>query len=152
MTRLGLDTNILAYLAGVRHSPLDEEKVLRAHALLASAQAASFIAPVQALGELFVVLRRKGVSADQARAILLPMADKFGPAPSETATFLSAIDLAVDHKLQLWDALIVTAAAEAGCSLLLSEDMQHGFVTRGLTIVNPFAEKPHPKLAALLKD
>jgi predicted nucleic acid-binding protein len=34
--------------------------------------------------------------------------------------------------------------------LLLSEDMQHGFVSRGMTVVNPFAEPTHPKLAALL--
>src|SRR3546814_8339069 len=64
---------------------------------------------------------------------------------------LSAADLVVDHKLQYWDALIVTAAADAGCTLLLSEDRQHGFVTRGLTIVNPFAEPTHPKLSSLLE-
>jgi hypothetical protein len=33
--------------------------------------------------------------------------------------------------------LIVTAAAEAGCALLLSEDMPDGFLTRGLTVINP---------------
>lgn len=42
------------------------------------------------------------------------------------------------------------AAAAAGCTLLLSEDMQGGFVTRGLTIVDPLREDTHPKLAALL--
>ncbi|MDV3256212.1 MAG: hypothetical protein LOX97_00170, partial [Sphingomonas sp.] len=63
---------------------------------------------------------------------------------------LAAADLSVDHKLQFWDALIVSAAADAGCAMLLSEDMQHGFVTRGLTIVNPLTDAPHPKLAALM--
>ena len=30
------------------------------------------------------------------------------------------------------------------------EDMQHGFVTRGVAVVNPLAEPRHPELAALL--
>ncbi|MFT3965711.1 MAG: hypothetical protein QM690_07510, partial [Sphingobium sp.] len=102
------------------------------------------------LGELFVVLRRGGASAQEARAILLEFSEAFGTSASETRTALAAADLVVDHKLQFWDALIVTAAAEAGCTLLLSEDMQDGFVTRGLTIVDPLREDTHPKLAALL--
>lgn len=31
---------------------------------------------------------------------------------------------------------MVSAAVEAGCKVLLSEDMQHGFIVRGLTIVD----------------
>ena len=39
-------------------------------------------------------------------------------------------------------------AADAGCRLLLSEDLQDGFTWRGVTVVDPFADKPHPLLAA----
>ena len=66
------------------------------------------------------------------------------------ATFNEAFDLAARHALQIWDALIVCTAVQAGCVLLLSEDMHDGFVYRGLTIANPFAELPNPRLAALL--
>lgn len=38
-----------------------------------------------------------------------------------------------------WDALIVEAALQSGCSQLLSEDMQDGLVIGSLTIRNPFA-------------
>ncbi|MGN6374005.1 MAG: PIN domain-containing protein [Sphingomonas sp.] len=110
---------------------------------------ASLIAPTQTLGEMLVVLRRAGASNAEAREVMLEFADAFGTAASETRTALAAADLVVDHGLQFWDALIMTAAAEAGCALLLSEDLQHGFVVRGLTVVNPFADVPHPKLAAL---
>jgi len=34
--------------------------------------------------------------------------------------------------------LILNAAITSGCSLLLSEDMQHGAVFGGVKIVNPF--------------
>lgn len=151
MTRVALDSNILAYLAGVSRSPEDEPKIAKVRELVGRlGNVASLIAPVQAFGELFVVLRRSGASAEEARTILLEFSEGFGSSASEQKTVLAAADLVVDHKLQYWDALIVTAAVEAGCTLLLSEDMQHGFVTRGLTVANPLAEKMHSKLTALL--
>lgn len=151
MTRVALDSNILAYLAGVSRNAEDEIKIGRVRDLIDKlADSTSLIAPAQTLGELFVVLRRSGATAEDARAILLEFSQAFGTSASEMKTALAAADLVVDHKLQFWDALIVTAAAEAGCTVLLSEDMQHGFVTRGLTIVNPLAHDPHPRLAALL--
>ena len=88
-----------------------------------------------------------GVS--RTRATLLEFAHAFGSSVSETRTALAAADLGVDHKLQFWDGLILTAAAEAGCALLLSEDMLDGFVTRGLTVINPLRDTRHPKLARL---
>lgn len=151
MTRIGLDSNILAYLAGISRASEDDDKIARVRDLIAClSTSASLVAPSQALGELFVVLRRSGASAAEARLILIEFADAFGTSASETATMLSAADLVVDHKLQFWDALIVTAAADAGCALLLSEDMQSGFVAKGLTIINPLASDVHPKLATLL--
>jgi predicted nucleic acid-binding protein len=45
---------------------------------------------------------------------------------------------------------MLAAAADAGCRLLLSEDLQEGFTWRGVTVVNPFADTRHPLLAALL--
>lgn len=150
--RVALDSNILAYLAGVSRSAEDDDKIANVRELVSRlAKTVSLIAPAQTLGELFVVLRRSGASAEEAREVLLEFAEAFGTSASETRTALSAADLVVDHKLQFWDALILTAAADAGCAMLLSEDMQHGFVTRGLTIVNPLTDDTHPKLTALIE-
>lgn len=41
--------------------------------------------------------------------------------------------------ISFWDALIVEAALQSGCSQLLSEDMHDGLVIDSLTIRNPFA-------------
>lgn len=41
-----------------------------------------------------------------------------------------------------WDALIVEAALQGGCSVLYSEDMQDGLKVTNLTIRNPFAGAP----------
>jgi len=152
VSRIALDTNILVYLAGIGRSAADAGKIDLARQLVDQLSASStLVAPVQTLGELFVVARRGGLAPAEARAVILEFGATFLPAATEARTALAAADLAVDHKLQFWDAVIITAAAEAGCSILLSEDMQHGFVTRGLTIVNPFAEPTHTKLAALLR-
>ena len=74
----------------------------------------------------------------------------FDPIAASEDTLLSAMDLACDHQFAIWDAIVVSTAADAGCRLLLSEDMQDGFVWRGLTIANPFAAQRHPLLEAAL--
>ena len=150
MTRVALDSNVLAYLAGVSRSSDDEAKITATRSLIKRlASHVSLVAPAQAMGELFVVLLRGGAPADEARAILIEFAEAFGTSASESNSVLAAADLVVDHKLQFWDSLILTAAANAGCTLLLSEDMQSGFVARGVTIVDPYSKPVHPKLAAL---
>ena len=40
--------------------------------------------------------------------------------------------------LNYWDALIVAAAAQSGCTHLLTEDMQHGQQIDAVTLINPF--------------
>lgn len=62
---------------------------------------------------------------------------------------VSAADLASDHGLAIWDSVVLASAADAGCRLLLSEDLQDGFTWRGVTVANPFALVLHPLLAAL---
>jgi predicted nucleic acid-binding protein len=151
--RVALDSNILAYLAGVSWCAEDDEKIVRVRATVRQLnETASLIAPLQALGELFVVLCRSKVGATEARQSVIEFTQTLGTVASSERTMMAALDLAVDHKLQFWDSLIVTAAAEAGCTLLLSEDMQHGFVVRGMTVINPLAVKVHPKLKQLLAN
>jgi predicted nucleic acid-binding protein len=65
---------------------------------------------------------------------------------------LSAADLAADHRLVIWDAVILSAAAESGCQLLLSEDLHEGFSWSGVTVTDPFSSTIHPSLARLLDD
>lgn len=68
------------------------------------------------------------------------------------ACFIAALDLAVDHQLQFWDSLILAIAARARCRVLLSEDMQQGFIWGGVTVVNPYFEAPYPLLEQFLAD
>jgi predicted nucleic acid-binding protein len=148
---IGFDSNILAYLAGVNRGEDDVAKIGRCRTLLGQLSGkAACITSVQALGELFVVLTRAGASRDEARAIVLRFREGFTVAGSEERTLMSALDLAVAHRLQLWDSLILSAAADCGCAMLLSEDMQDGFVWRGVTVVNPLLPGLHRRLAEIL--
>ena len=63
------------------------------------------------------------------------------PAPDRKESFAihaRAVKLAREHALSFYDALIVSAAADAGCGVLLSEDMQHGRKLGAVSIQNPF--------------
>jgi predicted nucleic acid-binding protein len=143
--RYGLDTNFLAYFAGVDRAPSDGRKIDLARELVGNlAQDAELVVPVQALGELFVVLQRAGASKVEAREIVLAFQQDFSVVASEQSTFLSALDLAAEHQFQMWDALIINAVADAGCTILLTEDMQQGFVWRGVKLFDPFGQVPLP--------
>ena len=51
----------------------------------------------------------------------------------------AAIETSQQSQISYWDALIVEAAAAAGCSALFTEDLAAGSVIRGVEVVNPFA-------------
>ncbi len=64
----------------------------------------------------------------------------------------SAGDLVTDHHLNIWDAMIFAAAAEAGCDVLLSEDMQDGFLWGGVRVISPFQPGGWAQLQALVGE
>jgi predicted nucleic acid-binding protein len=147
--RVALDTNILAYAEGIngaerRDSTLD---------LVRSLPQEATVVPVQVLGELFNVLVRKaGKSRADARDALLSWRDAFPVIATSPEIMQAAADLATDHQLGIWDAVILSAASHAGCRLLLSEDLHEGFTWGGVTVVNPFTSPRHALLGALLDD
>lgn len=146
--RMALDTNVMAYAAGVN----GPERQRAALELLGKLSESETFLPVQALGELFRVLVNKAkISPRLARTTIIRFRDAYPLIETSPAVFLSATDLAVAHQIGIWDAIIVSAAGAAGCRLLLSEDLQDGFTWSGVTIANPFAKVKHPLLEALLQ-
>ena len=133
--RIALDTNLLVYAEGVNGEQRRSE-ALKALDRLAEDD---LLIPAQALGELFAVLTRKaGRSAAAARDAVLSWTDSFPVIDTTQPVLLEAMEIATTHRFSFWDSVMLAAAAQAGCRLLLSEDMQHGFTWRGVTIRNPF--------------
>jgi predicted nucleic acid-binding protein len=126
------DTNVLIY-AVTRGDP----RGARAEELLA----AGGIVSVQILNEFAAVARRKlsmpwrdVKTALDAFRVLCP-----SPLPITVDTHDTALKLAEKRGLEIYDALVVAVALEAGCRVLYSEDFQDGQKIEGrLTIRNPF--------------
>jgi len=141
-----LDTNVLVYAEGV-NGPGRRQA---AFDLVRGLPRASTFIPVQTLGELFrVLVRRASWSPSSARTAILSWGDTFPLIETSPDVLLGAVDLAADHQLAIWDAVIVAAAADARCRLLLSEDLQEGFTWGGVTVTNPFSTSRHPLLQSL---
>jgi predicted nucleic acid-binding protein len=144
---VALDTNVLVYAEGLNGKPMGQA----ARALVSRLVPESTLLPVQVLGELYAVLTKRHARA-KARDVVLEWGDMYPIIETSSAMQLMAMELSVTHQLPAWDAVILAAAADAGCRLLLSEDFQDGFTWSGVTVANPFAKKPHPLLAALLAE
>jgi predicted nucleic acid-binding protein len=145
--RVALATNVLAYAEGVNGKSRQDEAI----ALLRTIPRGQLVVPVQVLGELFNVLTRKlGRSREDAKNAILTWRDSVRTVDTSSEVMLVATNLARDHQLGIWDAVILSAAFASGCRLLLSEDLSTGFTWAGVTVVNPFAAERHPLLEALL--
>ncbi|MFT4037970.1 MAG: PIN domain-containing protein [Thermomicrobiales bacterium] len=145
--KIALDTNVLVYAEGandlVRHDTV--------MAIVRALPVDAIVVPVQVLGELFnVQVRKAGQTPAEARAIVLRWQESYETVPTTPEIMAAAMDIAAQHQLRIWDAVILAAAARAGCRLLLSEDLQDGFSWGGVTVVSPFAEPRHWLLASLL--
>src|ERR1043166_4131931 len=95
------------------------------------------VLPFQTCPELHNLLVRKaGHSRAEAERVVDAFAGSAMVIGSDVALMRVAFALAGAHRLQTFDAVILAAAASAGCELLYSEYMQHGFEWRGLMVVN----------------
>jgi predicted nucleic acid-binding protein len=135
-SRFTLDTNLLVYAvdrrAGVRHAAAAE--------IIPRAAGLRCILTLQAISEFFAVVSRKGtMPRDEAAAQAADWLSIFQCAAGSTSAVRTALADAVSGRASYWDALLVATAAEAGCKLILTEDLPDGTTLGGVAIHNPFA-------------
>jgi predicted nucleic acid-binding protein len=107
--RIALDTNILAHAEGVNGVDMKRTALELVEKLPESA----VLLPVQTLGELFNLSVRKAARPSaKARKAILSWRDAFSLIETSAEVLLSAADVATDHQVSIWDAVIVSAAAE----------------------------------------
>lgn len=95
---------------------------------------------VQVLQEFFVCVTAKvaqPLSAEEAAERIRELSawKVFVPGADDV---LRAIALHARIKVSFWDAMVVHAAAELGCEILWTEDLNDGQVVQGVRIRNPF--------------
>ena len=128
------DTNILVYTDD-KAAPAKQRRAVE---LVAEhRRARTGVVSLQVLQEYFVTVTRKlRVDARVARRKVELLAE-FDVAAPDVTDVLAAIDLHRLHGINFWDALILRAAKQSGCSVLFSEDMQDSRDVDGVKVVNP---------------
>lgn len=125
------DTNVLLYLLSS-----DTAKADRTEVLLASGGVVS----VQVLNEFAsVTLRKLAMTIPDIREILSAIRAICIVKSLDIETHELGLDIAERYGFSIYDGLIVAAAMRAGCSILYTEDLQHGQVIDQLAIRNPLA-------------
>jgi predicted nucleic acid-binding protein len=127
------DTNVLVY-AFLSTDPR--------HGTARALAAEGGVFSVQVANEFVDVARRKlRWEWDDVVAMLAAFRDWFGaPTPLTDETHQAALALARRHRLRIYDGLILSAAKQAGCSVLYTEDLQDGQTIEGVLVRNPFAD------------
>ena len=135
------DTNILVY-AQDRSAP---EKRSLAQALIGAAMdEEEFVVSTQVLAEFYVAVLRRKLLGPSAALALVKLWSEHDVVPHTPELLLQGLELHQTHTISPWDALIVRAAIEARCDVLLTEDLQHGRRFGELQVRNPFiAEAAH---------
>jgi predicted nucleic acid-binding protein len=129
------DTNVLIY-ADDKATPTKQRRAI--DLVAEHRRSGTGVVSMQVLQEYFVTVTRKlHVDARVARRKVELLAE-FDVAAPEIADILGAIDLHRLHGFSFWDALVLRSAKQAGCRVVLSEDMQEMREIDGVRIVNPF--------------
>ena len=127
------DTNVLLYLLSE-----DSRKADRAEAIMLKGGMIN----VQVLNEFSSVASRKLKMTYAEIRDALHIVRAVCQAQAVTIDIHElGLDIAERYGYALYDSMIVSAALQSGCTILYSEDMQHGQIIEGqLRITNPFLD------------
>ena len=132
-----VDTNVLLY--AVDDTDPDKQRMSQQW-LAACWQRRCGRLSTQVLNEFYANARRRfssAISAGDARAEVRRY-QLWKPWLIDQATIDTAWAAESRYQLNYWDALMVAAAQHQGCTVLLTEDLQHDQRIDALHIVNPF--------------
>ncbi len=133
-----IDTNIVVY----SFDPNDQRKQDIAQELIQNAlQEQTGCISSQVIQEFLNVSTRKFKpplshpdSLRYLNTVLAPLCEVF----TSLDLLRRTIEVSERWQYSLYDSMIITAALQANCAALYSEDLQHGQQIESLTIVNPF--------------
>lgn len=135
--RVFLDTNILVYA----HDTASPDKQRKSREIITQiADSASGVISTQVMQEFYVAATRKlGVDPLVVKGVLKTFA-VFDLVQISAPLIHEAVDCSILNQLSFWDSLIIASAASAGCTVLLSEDLNSSQTVLGVKIKNPFGE------------
>jgi predicted nucleic acid-binding protein len=129
------DTNVLVY----SRDPDDAAKRAVAQALIESAiEDDVFVVSTQVLVEFYATTVRRHLLGPAQALDLVRFWGGLDTVPHTSDLVTRGLELHQAHSLSVRDSLIVQAALDARCGVLLSEDLQHGRRFGSLEVTNPF--------------
>jgi predicted nucleic acid-binding protein len=132
-----VDTNILIYAHDIQAGRKQEKAARILNELW---QARTGALSTQILQEFYVNVTRK-IPTPLKRSTARDIIRQYSVWPVielNADMILRASELEERHQLSFWDAMIMTAARQAGAAKILTEDLNHGETIDGVTIENPF--------------
>ena len=135
-----IDSNIFVYL----FDSTNPDKRYQAEKLIADAlQMGNTCISYQVVQEILNVITTKlrvNATAEQASTFLIDALIPLWKINPTRELYLRSLSIQSRYRYSFYDSLIITAALEADCKTLYSEDMQHGQRIEQLIIKNPFLE------------
>lgn len=135
MSKVFIDTNILVYSC----DEYAREKREHCRNLLRSLKNGDVgVISTQVLQEFYVIsLKKLGIDPIYAKAIMHSFRN-YEVVTVDPDLIEEAVDCSLLNRISFWDALIVVSAEKAHCERLLTEDLSHGQIIRGVRVENPF--------------
>ena len=133
---IAVDTNLLVYAAdgaaGDRHGRAVE-------LLITLIRRQALFLPLQVLIEFHHVATRKlGLAPAQARAFIEAWQAVATVVAYDAADAATAMQAHADHRIPIWDALVLAVCGRAGIRILASEDLQSGRTIGSVLVLDPF--------------
>lgn len=133
--RVFIDTNILVY-AFLENDTVKHDASVK---LMTDSIGAEVFVSTQVMSELYAALSKNGVGHEQITEYLCELEETMNIQPICFGTVKKCLSLKKKYAYSYWDSLILASSLESECTVVYSEDMQHGqVIEQTLTILNPF--------------
>ena len=135
MPKVFVDTNILVYMFDFSDKV---KQRISAGRFLALADEGNGVISTQVLQEFFVsAVKKLSMDPLDVKQVLAKFSN-FEIITPDLELIHDAIDCSILNRLSFWDALIIASAHRAGCGLLLTEDLNHGQIIKGVKVEHIF--------------
>ncbi|MDN5850832.1 MAG: PIN domain-containing protein [Nitrococcus sp.] len=133
-----IDTNLFIYQLEAR----DERKgAIADHIIRHGIEGGTACISFQVIQECLNTMLRKAeiqLSTEETRSYLETVLEPLFRVSANISLYQHALGIRARYRYGFYDALIIAAALDAGCTRLYSEDLQHGQRIGELIIENPF--------------
>jgi predicted nucleic acid-binding protein len=137
VTKVFLDTNLIVYANDAR----DPAKQARAIDLITTAmREGTGVVSTQVMQEYAVVAQGRLHQEPDATVRQLLLLETLEVVQITPALIRRALELQWRYRVDFWDASILAAAEHAGCTVLLSEDLNPGQLYATVRVNNPFGK------------